>query len=144
MYLEQAVTECDVIIIGETVKIVETANDEALAPRGIATIRVERIIKGTARSGEIDIIYQPCVQAGSPKYYLCEKCIFFLERVEADILSGVLFENVHGQYITTGEYLGKIDIRRIDNMAIGILLKDEEMNQDLDKFLQKMERLIGK
>jgi hypothetical protein len=102
MDLEQVVSESDVILIGETVKIVETTNDKGFVARGVATIRVEKIIKGTVDSREVDIIYQPCVQAVSPKYSLCEKCVFFLDRAETSIISTVYFENVEGKYFTAG------------------------------------------
>lgn len=143
MYLEEAVRKSDLIIIGQTVRIVETEveSGDFYKPKGTATVRVEKIIKGTAGSSAVDIVYQPCVQAGSATYSLCERSVLFLSKAERSPLSRLLFENSEGKYFNTGGYLGKISIGSFDNM-VTVLFKGKEFEQVLDKFLQRLEQLI--
>jgi hypothetical protein len=145
MSLDEVAKESDVVLIGRTVRIVESLEEGGI-PRGTATIYIEKIIKGTTLGREIEIIYEPCVQSIYPTYYLCERNILFLGRAETKMTFRAYFGNLDrsGKYVTIGGYLGKISIRNVDNTAMDILLLGEETNQPLDKFLQKIDRLISK
>ena len=140
--LKELVQDSDLILIGKMTKITETLSDDDLWAEGLSTIRVERVIKGALTGHEVNVIYDPCTPDVSARYYLCERCVFFLTRAERGVVTRMLFKDVNGKYFATGGYLGKVPIREFDEMAVDIHLVGEAEEQTLDKFVEKIDRLL--
>ncbi len=122
--LERMIWASRLIVVGKVIKIVETADREPYH-RGVATIEVEQVLKGSFGKTPIVLHYMPRLST-SAGFDIGERCLFFINDWE-------------GKDSVVQGYAGKLRIE--DGTVYVSHIRGEEKTQKLDDFIEKVKSL---
>ncbi len=112
------------IIIGRVITIVEPVGEKSPA-KGIATIEIEEIIRGTYGENEIKIVYSPS-SAPSAHFVIGQRCVFFIKSIN------------NANYIVQA-YAGQIPIE--DERVRVLFISGEKKDQPLVDFIKRIKEI---
>jgi len=124
--LSYMVEKAEIIAIGRVVKVEQTSEKRGEALLSKATIEIEKTFKGNRHTKTIEAFFLQDTE-DEPKYSIADRSVFFIHKYR-------------GKLQTLQGYAGKIDIA--NDEARNIHMHRESSNQQLDGFINKIEKLL--